>query len=139
MKHVINAVNGDGMSFNMDIQGYKVVTDASLDFGGLGLGPTPKPLMLAALAGCTGMDVVAFLNKMHVPYDKLNIKVEGELTDEHPKRYTKMHVTYQLKGKEIPPEKVEQAVKLSQEKYCGVAAVYKQVMDLTYSIEISKE
>ncbi len=76
--------------------------------------------MMVALAGCTGMDMVSLLKKMRVNYESLNIMVEGDLTEEHPKHFTKMKVIYEFKGKDIDLKKVEKAVDLSKEKYCGV-------------------
>jgi putative redox protein len=83
-----------GMSFEADVDGYKVAIDADPEFGGKNKGPKPKLLMMVALAGCTGMDIVSLLDKMRVKYESLNIKVEGELTEEHPKHFTKMKVIY---------------------------------------------
>jgi putative redox protein len=66
----------------------------------------------------------------------LNVFVEGELTEEHPKHFTKMKVIYQLKGKNIDIKKVQKAVDLSKDKYCGVSYSYKGIMDLDYEIRI---
>lgn len=137
--NTINALNTKGMSFDIEIGGYKITVDAGKEFGGEGLGPSPKPLMLASLAGCTGMDVVSLLNKMRVDFDSLNLRVEGEINEEHPKKYNKIVIYYQLKGDNVPFDKVEKAVTLSLGKYCGVAAVYKQVIDVNYVIEINNE
>ncbi len=138
MAHKIKAKFTKGMSFDIDILGHKLTVDAHKEVGGNDLGPPPKPLMLASLAGCTGMDVVSLLNKMRVQFDSFDIEIEGELSNEHPKKYEKIRVTYILKGKDIPADKVEKAVQMSQDKYCGVAAVYKQVIDLSYSIKINE-
>lgn len=135
--NTINALNTKGMSFDIEIGGYIITVDAGKEVGGQGLGPSPKPLMLASLAGCTGMDVVSLLKKMRVDFDGFNLKIEGELNDEHPKKYTKIILYYQFKGDSITFDKVEKAVTLSLEKYCGVSAVYKQVIDVSYVIEIN--
>jgi len=126
----------DGMSFEADLEGFKIAIDADQEVGGKRKGPKPKALMMVALAGCTGMDVVSLLNKMRVNYTSLNIKVEGDLTEEHPKHYTKMKVIYELKGDNIDIKKVQKAVDLSKEKYCGVSYSYKGIMDLEYDIRI---
>jgi len=97
-------------------------------------GPRPKTLMLVALAGCTGMDVVSILKKMRVDLEGLRIWVEGELTKEHPKHYSSMKVIYEFKGKNLPMDKLEKAVKLSEETYCGVSAVYRKAMALSSEI-----
>jgi putative redox protein len=138
MSHTIYAKYKSGMAFDIDVMGYNITVDASTAGGGKNEGPLPKPLMLAAFAGCTGMDVVSLLKKMRIEYDSFNIKVDGELNKEHPKKYNKMHITYQFTGKDVPLDKVENAVKLSMDKYCGVSAVYRQAVEMSYTIEINK-
>ena len=135
-KESINVRWLEGMSFEAELDGFKVAIDAVPEFGGKSKGPKPKPLMMVALAGCTGMDIVSLLNKMRVDYESLNIKIDGELTEEHPKHFTKMKVIYELKGKNIDIKKVQKAVDLSKEKYCGVSYSYKGIMDLEYEIRI---
>jgi len=124
------------MSFETELFGHKMVLDAGTDNGGEDKGPRPKILMLTALAGCTGMDIVSILKKMRVEVDDLQIFVEGDLTEEHPKYYKKMHVIYQFKGKNLPMDKLEKAVSLSDEKYCGVSALYKLAIPVTNEIKV---
>lgn len=124
------------MSFETDVNGHKIVIDAKPESGGEDLGPRPKTFMLSALGGCTGMDVVAILKKMRVEFKSLNVIVEGDLTEEHPRYFSKMHVIYEIEGDNLPMDKVEKAVSLSEERYCGVSAVYKQAMELTSEIRV---
>lgn len=135
-KESINLQWLEGMSFEAEVDGFKVAIDADPQFGGKNKGPKPKPLMMVALAGCTGMDIVSLLNKMRVNFESLNIKIEGDLTEDHPKHFAKMKVIYELKGENIDIKKVQKAVDLSKEKYCGVSYSYKGVMDLEYEIRI---
>jgi putative redox protein len=135
-KETINVQWLDGMAFEADVEGFKLQIDADHEFGGKSKGPKPKPLMMVAIAGCTGMDIVSLLNKMRVNYETLNIIVQGELTEEHPKHFTRMKLIYELKGKDIDIKKVQKAVDLSKEKYCGVSFSYKKVMDLEYEVRI---
>ena len=128
----------DNMSFESEINGHKVIIDAKEEVGGQDKGPRPKPFMLAALGGCTAMDVISILKKMRVDLKNLNVIVEGELTEEHPKHYTKMHVIYEVEGENLPMDKIEKAVSLSEEKYCGVSAVYKKVIEMTSEIRIKE-
>ena len=126
----------ENMAFETEINGHKIIIDAKEEVGGQDKGPRPKPFMLAALGGCTSMDVVSILKKMRVELKSLNVIVEGELSDEHPRRFTKMHVIYEVEGEDIPMEKIEKAVSLSEDKYCGVSAVYKEVLEVTSEIRL---
>ena len=126
------------MSFESEINGHKIVVDAKEEVGGQDKGPRPKPLMLAALGGCTSMDVISILKKMRVELKSLNVIVEGELSEEHPKHFTKMHVIYEVEGDNVPMDKIQKAVSLSEEKYCGVSVVYRQVMELSSEIRIKE-
>ena len=126
----------EDMSFESEIDGHKIIIDAKPEVGGKDRGPRPKPMMLAALGGCTSMDVVSILNKMRVEFKSLNVVVEGELSEEHPKRFLKMHVIYEVEGENLPLDKIQKAVNLSEEKYCGVSAVYKEVMEITSEIRL---
>lgn len=126
----------EDMSFESEIDGHKIVVDAKPEVGGKDRGPRPKQLMLAALGGCTAMDVVSILKKMRVEIKGLDVKVEGELSEDHPKRFLKMHVIYELEGENIPLDKVKKAVSLSEERYCGVNAVYKEAMELSSEIRL---
>jgi len=128
----------ENMAFESEINGHKIIIDATPDVGGNDLGPRPKPFMLAALGGCTAMDVVSILTKMRVDFKSLNVIVEGSLTEEHPRHYYKMHVIYEMEGKDLPMDKIQKAVSLSAERYCGVTAVYKKVIELSSEIRIKE-
>lgn len=136
MKHVVDMSWIDKVAFEADVRGHKIVVDANEESGGSDLGPPPKRLMLTALGGCTGMDVIMILKKMKVVPEAFNVIVEADVTDEHPQHYTKMKVIFQFKGKDLPMEKLQKAVKLSEEKYCGVTAVYKKAMELETEIRV---
>ncbi|KJF42145.1 OsmC family protein [Draconibacterium sediminis] len=126
----------DKMAFEAEVDGHKIMLDAAETVGGENRGPRPKPLMLTALAGCTGMDVISILKKMRVEVEDFNVTVEGDLTDEHPKQYYKMNVIYTFKGKDLPLEKLKKAVSLSEERYCGVSALYRKAIEITSEIKI---
>ncbi|MDY0280431.1 MAG: OsmC family protein [Salinivirgaceae bacterium] len=129
------AWQGD-MAFEGLINGHKVRVDADESVGGNDSGPRPKPFVLVALAGCTGMDVTMILKKMRVVIEDLNISVNGTLSEEQPAQYTSMHVTYEFKGENLNLDKLTKAVELSQNQYCGVSAMYKKAIPLTYEIKI---
>jgi len=126
----------ENMAFKADIYGHELIMDAAEQVGGENRGPRPKSLMLTALAGCTGIDVVSILKKMRVEFDDLNIIVEGDLTEEHPKQFYKMNVIYEFKGAELSLEKLKKAVSLSEERYCGVTATYSKAFEITSEIRI---
>jgi len=122
------------MTFVSQMGEHNIITDASIDAGGDNSGTSPKALMMTSLAGCTGIDVVLILKKMRVEIDDLIITVDAELTEEVPSVYSSMHITYEFKGKDLNIDKLERAIKLSQEKYCGVSIMYKQIMKISWEI-----
>jgi putative redox protein len=132
-------VNWSGdMSFDAEVTGFNLKLDAKEAVGGKNRGPRPKPLVLVALGGCTGMDVVSILNKMRVTFDSLDIQIDGELTDEHPKYYHKIHIKYVFKGENLQTAKLEKAVNLSMERYCGVTAMLEKVAKITTEIVVDE-
>ncbi len=122
------------MAFEGLIDGHTIILDASPEQGGTNSGPRPKALMLLAFAGCTGMDVVSLLVKMRETVDDFDMVVEADLSDEHPKIYTRFEIIYYLHGDSLSPEKVLKAVNMSQEKYCGVAAMFRMIAPLSYKV-----
>lgn len=136
MKHVVDLAWHKNMAFETDLDGHKLTIDASVEGGGDDLGPRPKKLMLVALAGCTGVDVIMILKKMKIEPEAFNVIVEGDVTEEHPKKYHTMKIIYQFKGKDLPLDKLERAVQLSQEKYCGVSATYREALKLETEIKV---
>ena len=136
MKETIKAQWLNGLSFEAEVDGHKIYMDTSLEHGGKNLGPRPKPLMMVALAGCTGMDVAAILRKMKENIDEFTVEVEGDITEEHPKRFEAMKIIYRVKGKGINRKNVEKAVNLSTTKYCGVSATYSKAFPISHEIII---
>lgn len=136
MKHSVETAWKGKMKFDSLINGHHVILDANAEVGGEDSGPRPKALMLTALAGCTGMDVVSMLAKMRVEIEEFDVNIEANLTEEHPKHYDSMHIVYQFKGKDLPMDKLQKAIDLSQERYCGVSFMYKQFAKITHEIKI---
>mgnify|MGYP001061483338 CR=1 FL=1 len=122
------------MAFETELNGHKIYIDADESVGGKNSGPRPKGLMMVALAGCTGMDVVSILRKMRVEYDSLSIGVVAEMDEEYPKPYTAMKVIYRFEGKELQEEKIKKAVTLSKDRYCGVSANYRDSFPVSHEI-----
>ena len=136
MKEIVSLSWLENMAFETEINGHKIVIDAVDEVGGENKGPRPKPFMLAALGGCTAMDVVSILKKMRVKLDDFKVIVSGDLTEEHPKHFYKMHVIYEFTGKDLPMAKLEKAINLSEERYCGVSETYRKTMELTSEIKV---
>lgn len=136
MKDVINVKWAGNMAFEAGIGEHTILLDAKPEAGGNNAGPRPKPLLMASLAGCTGMDVVSILKKMKVEVSAFTIKTEATLTDEHPRQYTAIHLIYEFTGNNLPPDKIKHAIELSQEKYCGVSATLKKAIPITYEFLI---
>jgi len=136
MKHTVDTSWKGNMVFDAVVSGHHVMMDSSVAFGGEDKGSRPKELMLAALAGCTGMDMVSILKKMRIEIAALNLRVEANVTEEHPKHYDRMHIIYEFSGHDLQMDQLKKAVELSQERYCGVSYVYKKAMEITYEIQI---
>ncbi len=139
MKHTVEMSWLGNLAYEADMDGHKIITDAGTDIGGDDKGFRPKKLMLTALAGCTGIDMAMILKKMRVEVRDIKVAVHGELTDKQPTFYKNMHVVYEFFGKDLPKSKIERAVKLSEEEYCGVSALYKQVIPVTSEIIYHEE
>lgn len=138
MKHEINVAWTGDMGFEAEVNDFKIKLDADEKVGGNNQGPRPKALTLVALAGCTGMDVVSILAKMRVVPEDFDVQVSGELTEEHPKYYDKIHIKYYFKGKDLPMAKLEKAINLSQDRYCGVSAMLGKAAEITHEIVVEE-
>ena len=99
-------------------------------------GHGPKALLLSGLAGCSGIDLVDVLKKMRVEFSDLEIEVEAAQTEDHPKVFTEVNITYHIKTNTENEDKVKKAIDLSLEKYCGVAAMLRKNSPLNYKLVI---
>jgi putative redox protein len=84
------------------------------------------------------MDVISILKKMRIEPKTFNINIEAEVTEEHPKHYSSMHLIYEFSGDGLDEDKLRKAIELSQDRYCGVSVVYRKAMPVTYEIKIVK-
>ncbi|MBE3595392.1 MAG: OsmC family protein [Candidatus Carbobacillus altaicus] len=117
--------------------GHVVRIDAAESVGGTNSGPRPMELVLHGLGGCTSIDIVSILNKMREPMETLHVDIEAERAEDHPKRFTKIHLHYRLTGDGLDEKKVHRAIELSMHKYCSASASLNA--ELTYSFEINGE
>lgn len=119
--------------------GPAIVVDSSGGTYGTHTGLTPMELVLVGLAGCTAMDVTSIMAKKRQPLTNLQVKVEAERADEHPKVYTKLDLTYIAYGEGIDEKALSRAIQLSEERYCSVQAMLKHSAEITSSYEIVTE
>lgn len=133
--HSVSTVFNGDMAFTATVNNHPVLMDTTADEGGTDSGPSPKRLMLASLAGCTGMDIVMILNKMKVSFSDFTIAVDATLTEEHPKIYNHVKLVYKIKLAEADQPKMAKALNLSQEKYCGVSEMFRAFSKLETTIE----
>lgn len=134
MSHEIETQWMGKMQFNALVDGHTVVMDAPERVGGEDQGPIPKPFVLTALSGCTGMDIVAILRKAQKEVQDFSMKVTGEISKKAPIEYTAIHVQYDFKGNEANQQAALDAVNDSQEKYCGVSHMLKKIMPVTWEV-----
>jgi len=117
-----------------------ITMDGPESFGGSNAGIRPKEMLLLGLAGCTASDVTSILQKKRVKLDDFEINISADVTEEHPKVYSKIDLEYVFYGKDIEDKDVERAIELSQTKYCGVTAMLEKAMKInhTYRIEAAE-
>lgn len=113
-----------------------VMMDGPEEFGGSNAGTRPKELILLALGGCTGSDVVSILRKKRVPLDGFEIHFTAEVAEEHPQVFKSIHMEFVLKGDGINPADVERAIELSETKYCAVSAMLRGTVAITHASRI---
>ena len=92
-----------------------------------------------SLAGCTASDVISILQKKKAPLDDFEINVKADLTEEYPQVFTKIDLEYVFYGKDLSAKDIERAIELSQTKYCGVTAMLKKAMEISYTYRIEEE
>lgn len=113
--------------------GHEITMDAAPEVGGENTGARPTELLLQAVAGCTGIDIISILHKMRLEPSSFHMDVKGERAEEHPKRFTKITIHYVLEG-DLPEDKVIRAIELSKDKYCSVSHSLNAEITVSYSI-----
>lgn len=122
----------EGLQFVGRAEGGAAVVMDSRDGGS---GPTPMDMVLMGVAGCTAIDVVAIMQKKRAGIMGLQVNITGERAEDHPRRFTRLRIEYVLKGNGIKPKALEQAIELSEKKYCSASASLNAVVEHTYRIE----
>ena len=113
-----------------------VTMDGPESFGGSDAGTRPKELLLIALGGCTGSDVITIFRKRKCKYSNFEMNISADVAEEHPQVFTKINVEYVFHGKDIQEKDVERAIELSQTKYCSVTHMLNKAMEITHSFKI---
>lgn len=113
--------------------GHRVKMDIAIEKGGENTGPPPMELMLTALGGCTALDVIHILEKKRVKLEGIEIKLEAEREDEHPRVFKKIKIEYIFQAKDLKESDLKNAVELSADKYCSVSAMIRKTAELDYS------
>jgi putative redox protein len=132
---VIRQVQGLSLAGRTD-SNHWVVMDGPEEFGGSNAGIRPKELVLLALGGCTGSDVISILRKKRVAVEGLDMHLTADQVEEHPQVFTKIHVEFVFHGDHIRPQDVERAIELSETKYCAVTAMLRNAVTITHSYRI---
>lgn len=132
--NIVTTVWKENMLFESDNPSNEILFMDAPDEGIENKGLRPKAMMLSSLAGCSGLDVVSLLKKMRAEVDDFKMIVQGDLTDEHPKYYHKVHVEYHFYGSNLQLDKINKAVTLSVDRYCGVMEMFRQFAEVTTEV-----
>ncbi|MDD1748611.1 MAG: OsmC family protein [Methanothrix sp.] len=133
-------VGTEGMSFVAETgSGHAFVMDGAPEGGGRNLGPRPMETVLAGTGGCTAYDVVVILKKSRQQVTGCEVQVHAERAETDPKVFTKIHMHFVVRGRDLKPSVVESAVKLSHGKYCSASAMLGKTADITWDVEIVPE
>jgi putative redox protein len=135
MKAIIKQIKGCSFIGKAD-SNHWVAIDTPKESCGSDAASTPMELVLLALGGCSGADVVSILNKKKVSLNSFEINIDAERAESYPKVYTKINLEYVFYGKNIDSKHVERAIALSHEKYCSVSAMLKPTISITSSYKI---
>ena len=130
----------DGMAFVGESgSGHAIVMDGAPEYGGRNLGIRPMEMLLIGLGGCTAFDVVQILRRGREQVSACIVELEAERAETDPKVFTKIHVVYRVKGRNLAPAKVERAISLSKEKYCSASIMLGAVAEITHEWSVVDE
>lgn len=117
---------------------HSVVMDVSKDKGGDGTAASPMEMVLMGLAGCSGVDVASIVRKKRLSVRDIEIKIQAERADEHPRVFTKVDMTFVFEGENLTMKPLEDAVRLSIDKYCSVAGMVSKTAEINWKVEIKE-
>jgi putative redox protein len=118
---------------------HAVLMDGAPASGGRNLGPRPMEMLLIGTGGCTSFDVISILKKSRQAVSDCYVELDAERAETDPKVFTRIHMHFVVKGKDIKPEAVEKAIKLSAEKYCSASIMLGKTAVITHDFEVIQE
>jgi putative redox protein len=116
--------------------GHALIMDGSPDIGGRNLGPRPMELLLMGTGGCTSIDVVMILKKSRQDVTGCEVEISADRAANDPKVFTKVHMHFIVSGRNLKPDVVERAIKLSAEKYCSASIMLGKTAEMSHDFEI---
>ena len=126
-----------GMSFLAETgSNHALMMDGAPEAGGRNLAPRPMELLLAGTGGCTAFDVVMILRKGRHAISACEVSLKAERAESDPKVFTRIHFHFTVRGKDLKPEIVERAIRLSKEKYCSASIMLGQTAEITHDFEL---
>ncbi len=138
VNHITTTWLGNMKFESTNPSGQNLFIDAGPENDGKGEGYRPKALMLSSLAGCSGLDVASLIKKMKLQVDDFKIEIDANLTEEHPQFYDKVTMQFHFTGSDLNEERLQRAVDLSVEKYCGVMEMFRQFAELKIETHFHK-
>ncbi len=135
----VKATLVDAMHFDMEVDGHHFMVDSDRSVGGIGAGPQPIRLLIAGLAGCTGMDVISILRKKRQEVTAFQVEVNGARAADYPKVYTDIEIVYRVRGRNIDAVALARAIQLSEEHYCPAMAMLRKAANISNRYEIEQE
>ena len=137
MECTVKWVAPDGMSFVAETEsGHAFVMDGAPEGGGRNLGPRPMETVLAGTGGCTAYDVVLILRKSGQKVSGCEVRLSSERAETDPKVFTKIHMHFVVRGRDLKPSTVESAIKLSHNKYCSASIMLGKTATISHDYEI---
>ena len=140
MQATVRWAGPDGMSFLAETgSGHLVAMDGAADGGGRNLAPRPMEMVLLGAGGCTAFDVVLILKRGRHDVTGCEVRLDAERAATDPKVFTRITLHFTVRGRSLPREAVERAVRLSHEKYCSATAMLAKTAEITHSVEIVED
>lgn len=119
--------------------GHAMIMDGSPEIGGRNMGPRPMEMLLMGAGGCTSVDVIMILKKGRQDVTGCEVEVSAERAGDHPKVFTRIHMHFTVRGRNVKPDLVERAIKLSAEKYCSASIMLGKTAEMTHDFEIIED